>query len=374
MEGQLIDSSVENETDDDYYDDGLYKIKSWGADLSFRELVSMYEEGELIKPEIQRKYVWDKIEASRFIDSILLGLPVPSIFLAKDKNENKIIVDGYQRIMTIYDFINGLWSGDNSVFKLSKSKKINNKWSGKSFNELDAHHQKKIKSTTIHAIIFEQTHPKDEDTSLYQIFERINTSGKTLVPQEIRNCIYQGKLNSLMINLNKNKNWRILFTGSDDKRKYTIEEQRMKDIEFILRFFSIYEYVKREERPESLIMKKYLNIFMGDKNNNKETSIEKFNILFTKTMSHIYTHMGKNAFRKDNSQLFHPTIFDSISIATAQEIFSNNALDWTGRRAKKDNVLKDEEYITYISRRTTDDEHIIGRINKVKHYLFGYEQ
>ena len=73
-------------------------------------------------------------------------------------------------------------------------------------------------------------------------------------------------------------------------------------------------------------------------------------------MSHIYTHMGKNAFRKDNSQLFHPTIFDSISIATAQEIFSNNAIDWTGIREKKENLLKDEEYITYISRRTTDDE------------------
>lgn len=123
MEDQIIDDAVEKDNNDDYYDDGLYKIKSWGADLSFRELVSMYDEGELVKPEIQRKYVWDKVEASRFIDSILLGLPVPSIFLAKDENENKIIVDGYQRIMTVYDFINGIWSGDGSVFKLSKSKK-----------------------------------------------------------------------------------------------------------------------------------------------------------------------------------------------------------------------------------------------------------
>lgn len=69
---------------------------SWGADLSFRELMNMYEDDELMKPELQRNYVWDKKKASRFIESILLGLPVPSIFLAKLPNEKKLIIDGYK--------------------------------------------------------------------------------------------------------------------------------------------------------------------------------------------------------------------------------------------------------------------------------------
>ena len=86
------------------------------ADLSFRELVSMYNDNELVKPELQRKYVWDKIEASRFIESILLGLPVPSIFLAQSGSQ-KLIVDGYQRIMTVYDYIRGIFTTDNKVFK-----------------------------------------------------------------------------------------------------------------------------------------------------------------------------------------------------------------------------------------------------------------
>ena len=73
---------IKSEMEDDYSDDSLFNISSWGADLSFRELVSMYNDNELVKPELQRKYVWDKIEASRFIESILLGLPVPSIFLS----------------------------------------------------------------------------------------------------------------------------------------------------------------------------------------------------------------------------------------------------------------------------------------------------
>lgn len=88
---------IKSEMEDDYSDDSLFNISSWGADLSFRELVSMYNDNELVKPELQRKYVWDKIEASRFIESILLGLPVPSIFLAQSGSQ-KLIVDGYQRI------------------------------------------------------------------------------------------------------------------------------------------------------------------------------------------------------------------------------------------------------------------------------------
>ena len=95
---------IQSEIDDDYSDDSLFNISSWGADLSFRELISMYEEDELVKPELQRKYVWDKVEASRFIESILLGLPVPSIFLAQSGSQ-KLIVDGYQRIMTVYDYM-----------------------------------------------------------------------------------------------------------------------------------------------------------------------------------------------------------------------------------------------------------------------------
>ncbi len=70
---------IEEEIQDSYSNDDLYNINSWGADLSFRELISMYEENELVKPELQRKYVWEKPEASRFVESILLGLPVPSV-------------------------------------------------------------------------------------------------------------------------------------------------------------------------------------------------------------------------------------------------------------------------------------------------------
>jgi len=187
MNGKV--QQIKDEENDFYSDDDLFKISSWGADLSFRELIQRYLDNELVKPELQRKYVWDKTEASRFIDSLLLGLPVPSIFLAKMEDEKLLIIDGYQRIMTVFDYVRGIFGGDGKVFKLSRSEKINATWRGRAFTELSDTQQRKIRNTTIHAIIFLQQHPTGDDTSLYQVFERINTSGRTLMPQEIRKSI-----------------------------------------------------------------------------------------------------------------------------------------------------------------------------------------
>ena len=213
MVKDIIDTiDSENES---YSDDSLFNITSFGTDLSYREIVTMYEDGDLEKPELQRKYVWTKKEASRFIDSVLLGLPVPSIFLAKTEDDKRLIVDGYQRIMTMYDYMNGIFSGDNKVFKLAKTKEINSQWRGKAFSELTDEQKRRIRTSPIHAIIFEQKVPKN-DTGMYQIFERINTGGRTLKPQEIRNCVYHGNFNRLLFELNK-EDVKIITLKENDK-------------------------------------------------------------------------------------------------------------------------------------------------------------
>jgi len=106
---------IQSEQDDDFSNDDLFKITSYGADLSFRELIEQYEDKDLLKPELQRKFVWDKPEASRFVESLLLGLPVPGIFLAKAANEKRLIIDGYQRIRTVYDYVKGKPFSDESM-------------------------------------------------------------------------------------------------------------------------------------------------------------------------------------------------------------------------------------------------------------------
>jgi hypothetical protein len=368
MKGRI--QLIKDEENDFYSDDDLFKISSWGADLSFRELIQRYEDNELVKPELQRKYIWDKTEASRFIDSLLLGLPVPSIFLAKTSDEKLLIIDGYQRIMTVYDYVRGIFGGDNKVFKLSKSEKINTKWRGKAFAELSDTEQRKIRNTTIHAIIFLQQHPPGDDTSLYQVFERINTSGRTLLPQEIRNCIYQGPFNDLLFELNKLPKWRVLF-GS------VTEDQRMRDIELILRFFALNSTEFLAITQDNISLKKFLNQFMGVHQNLSEEDLINYRNRFIRSINFIHDNIGENSFNNLSSTIegkfspnFSPTIFDSLAIATDQLFEEGFNFRIENIQQNRTTLLHDVDYKFSLTKETMRKEAIRKRIQKVKDVLY----
>lgn len=364
-----IIEEIKSEVDDDYSDDSLFNISSWGADLSFREIISMYEEDELVKPELQRKYVWDKVEASRFIESILMGLPVPSIFLAQSGSQ-KLIVDGYQRIMTVNDYVRGIYSGDGKIFRLSNSERINARWRNKAFQELSIDEQRKIRSTTIHAIIFEQKYPENDDTSLYQVFERINTSGRTLTSQEIRNCVYQGSLNSLLFELNENKEWRALF-GTETA------DNRMRDLEYILRFFVMCSDTVLNSTAKQISLKKSLNEFMGKYVSADEKTITEFREMFLSTMNNIFSNLGKNAFRNYSrgrfTKKFHPAIYDAISAAFYQAQKNGIKLKEIDENTHVE-LLRNDDFKKAISIRTTDVKNIKKRIQMVDEYLIKGER
>jgi uncharacterized protein with ParB-like and HNH nuclease domain len=378
MEEQEHIEEIKAEVNDSYSNDDLYNINSWGADLSFRELITMYDENELLKPELQRYYVWDKPEASRFIESILLGLPVPSIFLANTKDDKKLIIDGYQRIMTVYDYVKkGIWRKDEKIFKLSNTDKINERYRGKAFTELDDQDQRRIRSTTIHAIVFDQKAPNDNDTSLYQVFERINTGGRALMPQEIRNCVNQGAFNDLLFQLNENEDWRLLF-GKEEA------DSRMRDMEFILRFLALdTDFIKNNE-SSNISLKKYLNEFMGSSSSQNSNIIEERREKFDYVMQFIVENIGENAFYNitagDDTKIrkrFYPTIFDSIcpAVAIAYKQLGVN-IPTENLEEKRLALLKDEDFKKFISEGTMQISHIHGRINLALNYLFGinYEQ
>lgn len=358
---------IKSEIEDDYSDDSLFNISSWGADLSFRELITMYEDDELVKPELQRKYVWDRTEASRFIESILLGLPVPSIFLAQSGSQ-KLIVDGYQRIMTVYDYVKqGIFSTDGKIFRLSNSEKINQRWRNKAFSELSVDDQRKIRSTTIHAIMFEQKKPENDDTSLYQIFERINTSGRSLTPQEIRNCVYQGSFNSMLFELNEDKTWRNLF-GAEST------DSRMRDIEYILRFFVMKTDTVLKSNGKQISLKKSLNIFMD---NHKNDSVEQLRTMkdeFLATIESVSNSVGENAFRNLTksgfSKKFHPAIFDAIMVSTFLAKQKGHAINAIALEQHK-KLFDNAEFKEAISKRTTDIKNIKKRIQLAGELLFG---
>lgn len=354
---------IEEERNEELSNDDLFNISSWGADPSVRELITQYSEGDIEKPELQRKYVWNKKVASRFIESLLLGLPVPSIFLANIESTGKrLIIDGYQRIRTLHDYIHdGIWRGDDSVFRLVDSNVINTKWRNKTFSELSESDKRRLKNYTIHAIIFEQRRPAN-DSAMFQIFERINTSGVTLNDQEVRNCVYQGAMNTRLFELNTKQEWRDLFGKK-------MQDNRMIDLELILRFFAMNKPEIYLSDEKSFVLKKILNDEMAN-NRSESDYLETVCTDFVRTIDFIYRNFGEEAFYNLQNDLkkirkrLYPTVYDSLMIATSIALskgFNPEGIDLKERRMA---MLRDESYRESITQGTMTVEHIRTRIQR----------
>lgn len=217
-----------------------FKLRTYNVQFTFGELADMVKRGDILIPKIQRDYVWSGEQSSKFIESIIMGLPIPSIIFAKREDERFLVVDGLQRLSTISSYIferermkfdKNDWTEKDSKKKWKLVGNISEEIKNKTFSELDDTYQRKIKYSSVSIIIFEEEHPGDQ-TSLIEIFSRINKEGTALNRQEIRNSVYQGTSNDLILSLNKEEKWRNIF-GS------VKTDKRMLDVEVIVRMFGM---------------------------------------------------------------------------------------------------------------------------------------
>lgn len=361
-----------DEREDEFSNDDLFNIQSWGADPSVRELIAQYEDGDIIKPELQRNYVWDKKEASRFIESLLLGLPIPSIFLANVAEDKRLIIDGYQRLTTLVDYISkGTWKDTGEPFRLYNSTLINERWRNKAFKDLSEADKRRLRLYSIHAIIFEQKKPNN-DSGLYQVFERINTSGKTLNAQEIRNCVYQGDMNTLLFRLNAFPEWRTLY-GNENP------DERMLDLELILRFFAMDTPDVYCSSKTYVSLKQLLNKYMSDYVSATPEFLAGKEGQFKDTIHFIYENFGENAFfnlQNDFSKYrkkTYPTIFDSLMIGTAIALKRGYDGDAASLNDRKEKLLRNMEYRECIASSTMQTVNINRRISLVLSEIYGME-
>ncbi len=183
-----IDVIDEASSDDSTVPPVQYDITSYGADYDVEGLVKRLNRGDILIPPFQRNYVWNQQEASRFIESLLLGLPVPAIFLAREPDTNKLLViDGQQRLKTLQFFYSGIFNPKDDdkkqqVFKLTK---VQSKFEGLTFKTLEEQDRVKLNDSLIHAIIVKQESPQDNNTSVYHIFDRLNSEGRRLQGESI---------------------------------------------------------------------------------------------------------------------------------------------------------------------------------------------
>ena len=238
------------EHEDDAIEDFNYDLTPYNFNMDVEGLIRRYKSKDIIIPAFQRNYVWSKESASMFIDSILRGLPIPSFFFFEEAPQKYLVIDGQQRLLTIYYFLKGKYpykkqhqdlNEDDTTpryegeiegepFALS-GVKIHSAWKGKTFDQLTEDQKKRIQNTYLYIVNLKQTSPDDNNSSMYLVFERINTGSTRLNPQQIRLCISHGKYSKFLCEKALNPEWTNSF-GINDKSG-TISE-------LILRFISLY--------------------------------------------------------------------------------------------------------------------------------------
>jgi len=329
-----------------------YSITSYGADYPVDSLVKRMTNGSIYVPKFQRGYVWNIKQASRFIESLLLGLPVPGIFLAKEQDTQKLLViDGQQRLRTIEYFYEGNFKPTEREFKLQG---ISPKFEGLTYKTLSEEDRRGLDDSIIPATVVKQDEPSDDDSSIYQIFERLNTGGVKLQPQEIRACIYHGEFNELLAEMNNNQAWRNIY-GSVDKR--------MKDQELILRFLALYFEGKHYQKP----MKGFLNKFMGENRYFKKYSSEKIKEVFYNTIETAYKYLGDKAF-KPKKQL-NAAVFDAVMVGLSKRLENGTINNQKSVKSIYQNLLSQEDFfeVTINTARTTEKNIVDSRLNQSIH-------
>jgi hypothetical protein len=330
-----------------------YEITSFGADYDVEGLVKRLDRDDIYVPRFQRDYVWNQREASRFIESLLLGLPVPGVFLARDSESKRLLViDGQQRLKTLHFFYTGFFNPKphdktKRVFRLIN---VQQQLEGRTYQSLEENDRIILNDTIIHATIVKQESPKNDDTSIYHIFERLNTSGRKLTAQQIRVAIYPGDFIALIQRLNEHPNWR---------RIYGRESAAIKDEELILRFLAMYFESDNYTRP----MKEFLNKFAMKQRKATPAFLNECESLFTDTIGAIYESIGTKAFRPERA--LNAAVFDSVMVGLARRLKKHSKIDSKSLKNAYDKLLADETYINAISQSTSDDKNVEFRLGEV---------
>lgn len=254
------------------------------------------------KPIFQRNSIWNTKTKSRLIESFLKGYPVPPIMLYQlPKDEGYWVVDGWQRLNTISDFFNN---------KFSLSLKNDSILSGKKFKqltgELEKYKNRLENNTFLSAMIIRAIEPKD-DTFLYNVFERINTSSVALKAMEIRRAISSGKLVDMLERLNKDENWRKIFGQPK-------ENERFFDLELILRVLALYENFNTKELKlyNYNNMRQFLDAFMAHNKNKEFKDFENRFVNICGKLVSAFDDESSNIFNMKSSKRMNYLIFDSI--------------------------------------------------------------
>ena len=346
QEADDILETIDSEVDDAAAAVPIYTINSYPTDPPLEVLHMRWQRDEIQIPKFQRGWVWTHTQASQLIESFLLGLPVPGIFLYREPiTQQLLVIDGQQRLRAIWGFFDGHLPNVTDFYL----RDVDARWEGKRYGDLVEPDRIRLRDAVLRAIIVEQTVPND-NSSVYHIFERLNTGGTHLNPQEVRNSAAHGPFNNLIIELNKNSNWRLIFGKS-------VPDTRMRDVELIVRFYALLEGSEQYSKP----MKTFLNNFM--QKHRTDMSDQPYRDNFVGTVDRVVEALGPRPFHVRRG--INAAVFDSVMIAFARS--GTIPIDIESRCAT---LLENSSFDDATRSSTTDVDTVKRRIEIATHILF----
>jgi hypothetical protein len=340
-----------------------YGITSFGADFPVDGLVKRMENRDIIVPTFdpdigddeigvvgfQRDFVWTKPQSDRFIESLLLGFPVPGIFLVQGSEGVYLVLDGQQRLRTLQAFYAGLLR--DKAFRLQH---VQQDFREFAYDDLETDARRRLDNSIIHATVVRQEQPSEDQSGIYKIFERLNTGGTLLQPQEIRVALFNGPLVRLLRSLNEDEHWRAMC-GKRSKR--------LKDQELILRFFAFRARSRKYEAP----MKEFLNDYTASNLDLGRESARKLTKIFEATTARIHERFGDRAFRPVRA--VNAAVVDSLMTVVAEGIETGSLRSPKALEKAYARLFRNAEYRSAIEKATAREENVKLRLKKARELL-----
>ena len=333
----------------------IYSITAYGADYPVDSLVKRIDSGDIVVPRFsgvadegseivgfQREYVWPRTKSDRFVESLLLGLPVPGVFFVKEPSGRLLVLDGHQRLHTLYSFYEGVIR--RQEYRLDG---VEERFQGKRYRDLDVEDRRRLDDSIIHATVIRQDQPTEDQSSVYMIFERLNTGGVNLQPQEIRVALYHGELVRVLRQLNDHPAWRHLY----GKRS-----RRLKDMEMILRFFAFHYRAAAYRSP----MKEFLNRYMASNKDLARQREDELVRIFNATVTVLDEAIGVRAFRPVRA--VNAAVVDSVMTGLARRVAQGPIINSSQVAQKYAVLMKNKSYRGAIETGTSQESNVETRL------------
>lgn len=340
------------EQDDEVY--VQYDIATYPSDYTLGGIYDLWNNEDIVIPDFQREFVWKIKQASLLIESFLMGLPVPPVFFYIDEYGKSLVIDGQQRILSVIYYFDGVFEksqGKRQVFKLEGLAE-KSPYHNLTFKQLEESDQRKLRNSVLRAINIRQLSPSADNTSVYHIFERLNTGGTALRPQEIRNCVYRGQIIEKLREFNNNSSWRnILGRRNPDKFQ--------RDMELVLRLFALFEDWKEYEKPMKIFLNKSMN---KNKDFNSKKAV-RFERIFEKCCDLVVKQLGERPFH------IRGPLNGSVLDAVMCSVLEAGAKVPDDFKDRFDRLVSNKDFLSNVRLATTDTAVVKDRMAQARSFL-----